>query len=41
MATLNPRRFAQPDTLKSIAHGRLIAFLAPFPLSLRVYGPGT
>jgi hypothetical protein len=30
MATLNPRRFAQPDTLKSIAHERLIAFLAPF-----------
>lgn len=30
MATLNPRRFAQPDTLKSIAHERLIAFLNPF-----------
>ena len=30
MATLNPRRFAQPDTLKSIAHERLIAFLTPF-----------
>lgn len=30
MATLNPRRFAQPDTLKSIAHERLVAFLTPF-----------
>lgn len=30
MATLNPRRFAQPDTLKSIAPERLIAFLKPF-----------
>lgn len=30
MATLNPRRFAQPDTLKSIAAERLVAFLSPF-----------
>jgi hypothetical protein len=30
MPSLNPRRFAQPDTLKSIAHNRLIEFLQPF-----------
>ncbi|HER25763.1 MAG TPA: hypothetical protein ENI69_01500 [Rhodospirillales bacterium] len=30
MATFNPRRFAQPDTLKLIAHNRLVEFLQPF-----------
>ncbi|MBF0626571.1 MAG: hypothetical protein HQL82_17425, partial [Magnetococcales bacterium] len=29
MATFNPRRFAQPDTLKAIEPGRLIMFLTP------------
>ena len=30
MATLNPRRFAQPDSLKAINPIRLLAFLAPY-----------
>lgn len=30
MATFNPRRFAQPDRLKEIAHSRLALFLHPF-----------
>lgn len=29
MATFNPRRFAQPDTLKAIEPGRLVMFLTP------------
>ena len=30
MATLNPRRFAQPDSLKAINSSRLVEFLAPY-----------
>ena len=30
MATLNPRRFAQPDSLKAINPDRLLAFLDPY-----------
>ncbi len=30
MATFNPRRFAQPDTLKTIKPERLVAFLTPY-----------
>ncbi len=30
MATLNPRRFAQPDSLKAINPDRLLEFLTPY-----------
>ncbi|KAF0112975.1 MAG: hypothetical protein FD149_2281 [Rhodospirillaceae bacterium] len=40
MATLNPRRFAQPDILKTIARDRLIAFLEPFARYLMDRGLG-